>query len=329
MTHAYPRRTFLALGATAVGLAAGCTDRGSAGGSAADYPSEDLDWTVAFGPGGGNDIMSRTMVDILEREKLYPANIAVQNREGGSGATGWGYVFRKSGDPYVISTTSGSFLTTPLESDPGWTPSDFTPVGLFATDAALLVVHASAGLTTWQQWVDHAKGKGTVAVGGIGTVNVDFILHDMFAAKAGYKIDYVPFNDEGQLLTALTSKSLEAVVSNPGEVMGQIDAGDMVPLLFTGRESPAKLSGVPTGESLGFADLPTMPRGLILPPEVPDNARQWWITTMKKLIQTEEWQAYLQDNFLVEDVRWGDEFGRFIAETSKELEKILRERGAI
>ncbi len=31
------------------------------------YPSERLDWTIAFGPGGGNDIMARTIVDILQK----------------------------------------------------------------------------------------------------------------------------------------------------------------------------------------------------------------------------------------------------------------------
>ena len=34
-------------------------------GSAEDYPSETLDWTVAFGPGGGNDLMARKLVQIL------------------------------------------------------------------------------------------------------------------------------------------------------------------------------------------------------------------------------------------------------------------------
>ena len=57
-----------------------------------DYPSEDMEWTIAFGPGGGNDIMARTMVDILQKDDLYPENIVVENREGGSGATGWGYL---------------------------------------------------------------------------------------------------------------------------------------------------------------------------------------------------------------------------------------------
>jgi putative tricarboxylic transport membrane protein len=327
--HMHGRRRFLVLAAGAVVSTAACARGGGSSGNAADYPSEDLDWTIAFGPGGGNDIMARTMVEILQSEKLYPENIAVQNREGGSGATGWGHVFQKRGDPYVISTTSGSFLTTPLESNTGWTYEDFTAVGLFATDAALLVVAKESGVASWDDWVAHAKSKDTVAVGGIGTVNVDFILHDLLAHKAGYAIRYVPFNDEGQLLTALTSGSLEAIMSNPGEVMGQIDAGKMVPLLFTGPEPLPKLPDVPTGESLGYTDLPTMPRGLILPPDVPGNATQWWIATMKKVVKTKRWRDYLADNFLVEDVRWGDDFASFLDVTTKDLERILKERGAI
>ena len=58
----------------------------SGGGSGGAYPSEDMDWTIAFGPGGGNDIMARTMVDILQSNDLYPENIRVENRDGGSGA---------------------------------------------------------------------------------------------------------------------------------------------------------------------------------------------------------------------------------------------------
>ena len=73
-------------------------------------PSKRLDWTIAFGPGGGNDIMSRTIISILEKYKLYPGTIVAENRPGGSGAKGWGYVFSQKGDPYYITSTSGSLL---------------------------------------------------------------------------------------------------------------------------------------------------------------------------------------------------------------------------
>jgi putative tricarboxylic transport membrane protein len=298
--------------------------------SAADYPSKDLDWTIAFGPGGGNDIMARTMVKIINDKGLYPGGkIVMQNREGGSGATGWGYLSRQKGSGYAISTTSGSFITTPLQANTGWTPKDFTPVGLFATDDALFVVPGKSPITSWQQWVDFAKQKGTVAVGGIGTVNVDFIIHAIIADKVGYKIDYVPFNEEGQLQTALLSGALDGMVSNTGSILGQVEAKAVRPLLFTGKQPLPALPDVPTGESLGFAGLPVMPRGLILAPEAPQVATDWWIKTMKTVVATPEWREYLKSNYLTEDVRWGADFGTFLAVTSDEFKRILTEKGAL
>ena len=180
-----------------------------------------------------------TIVDILEKEKLYPENITVENIDGGSGAKGWGQVYGEAGNRYSISSTSGSFLTTPLEADTGWAPEDFTHVGLLATDASLFLTHKKSGQDTWEKWVKYAKAKKKVPVGGIGVVNVDLILHQELAKQAGYEIEYVPFDDEGELITALSSGALAAVTSNPAEVLGQVESGDMNPLLFTGEQADA------------------------------------------------------------------------------------------
>ncbi|OAN33374.1 transporter [Mycolicibacterium iranicum] len=298
-------------------------------GSAEDYPSETLDWTVAFGPGGGNDLMARKLVQIIQEDGLYPSDIAVENREGGSGATGWGYLLSQRGNPYNVSTTSGSFLTTPLQADPGWTYKDFTHVGLLATDDALLLVNGDSDIKTYEDWVTFAKNKGTVVVGGIGTVNVDFILQSLIAEHAGYNIEYVPYNEEGQVQTSLLSGALDAMISNPGSILGQIEAGDMQPLLFTGPERLDALPDVPTGAEKGMSDLPSMPRGLILPPDVPDYAADWWIKTMQEVVKSDQWQAYLADNYLTEDLKWGEDFTKYLEQTTTEFEETLKEQGAL
>src|SRR3970282_1509785 len=105
------------------------------------YPSKRLDWTIAFGPGGGNDIMSRNLIAILEKYKLYPGNIVAENRPGGSGAKGWGYVFSQTANPYHIASSSGSFITTPLQANTPWQPGSFTPVALLASDDMVLLVN--------------------------------------------------------------------------------------------------------------------------------------------------------------------------------------------
>jgi putative tricarboxylic transport membrane protein len=324
------RRSIALAAATVITLALSACGTGNVDtGSAADYPSRDLDWTVAFGPGGGNDLMSRQLVQIIDEQNLYPKNISVENREGGSGATGWGYLLSKRGSAYDASTTSGSFLTTPLQSNPGWTYKDFTHVGLLATDDALLLVDGASGVKTFDDWVGHAKQKGTVVVGGIGTVNVDFILQSLIAEHAGYKIEYVPYNEEGQVQTSLLSGALDAMISNPGSILGQVESGDMTPVLFTGKERLKALPDVPTGQEKGMTDLPSMPRGMILPPDAPDYARDWWISTMQQVVKTDKWRQFLADNYLTENVLWGNDFTTYLEKTSAEFETTLKEQGAL
>lgn len=312
----------------AAGLLAGCGNSAGAGGEGANYPSDTLQWTVAFGPGGGNDIMSRTIADILRKENLYPEDIVVTNREGGSGAKGWGYLYSHTGDPYHISTTSGSFVTTPLQADTPWGPKSFTPIALLAADYLLFVVRPD-GPQSFEEFTARAKSKKP-AIGGIGTVNVDFIVNAQLADKAGYKFDYVPFNAEGQLITALLSGSVDAIVSNPAEVLGQVEAGKMRALAFTGSDPIPSLPDVPTLADLGYSSIDIgMPRGLILAPDAPKEAQQWWVQTMKKVVQKPAWQDYIKKNQLIEKLRWGQAFEDYVAQTSKTFERILRAQGAI
>jgi putative tricarboxylic transport membrane protein len=296
--------------------------------AAQDYPSEQLNATIAFGPGGGNDIMSRTLISILEKYDLYPADIVAENRPGGSGAVGWGYVHSQAGNPYHISTTSGSFITTPLQADTPWSPTTFTPIALLATDDLLLLVNSESGITSLDQFIEQAKQESPT-IGGIGAVNVDFIVPTVFAEKAGFEFEYVSFNAQGELITALLSNSVDAIMSNPGEVLGLIESGDMVPLAYSGEGTPEALGEVPTFAEAGYEIGVSLPRGLILPPDVPEEAQQWWIETMKKVVETPEWEEYIDKNLLTENVRYGDDFRDFLENTQNAFAEILREHGAI
>ena len=292
------------------------------------YPSKRLNWTIAFGPGGGNDIMSRTIISILEKYKLYPGTIVAENRPGGSGAKGWGYVFSQKGDPYHITSTSGSFITTPLQADTPWQPTSFTPIALLATDDLLLLVNKNAKATSLKEFIAAAKAKPP-AIGGIGTVNIDFIVPKLVSEKAGFKFEYVSFNKQGELITALLSGALDAAMSNPGEVLGLLQSGDMRALAFSGKSTPKALGDVPTFAELGYDIGISLPRGLVLPPDVPRETQQWWIDTMKKVVQTPEWKAYIEKNLLTENVLYGEDFRAFLQKTQGVFGDILMKSGAI
>ena len=312
--------------AAALGLAAAALAAVPA--SAQPYPSKRLDWTIAFGPGGGNDIMSRTLISILEKYKLYPETIVADNKPGGSGAKGWGYVFAQKGNPYHITSTSGSFITTPLQANTPWQPGSFTPVALLASDDMLLVVNKGSKATTLQEFIAAAKAKPP-SIGGIGAVNIDFIVPKLVSEKAGFTFNYVSFNKQGELITALLSGALDAAMSNPGEVLGLLQSGDMRALAYSGKSTPAALGKVPTFASLGYEIGISLPRGLVLPPDVPKEAQEWWIGTMKKVVQTPEWKAYIDKQVLTENILYGEDFRAFLQRTQGTFADILRKSGAI
>ncbi|MFY0690466.1 MAG: tripartite tricarboxylate transporter substrate binding protein [Paracoccaceae bacterium] len=297
---------------------------------AQSFPSADetLDWTIAFGPGGGNDIMARSIIEILNKYDLYPGEISAENRAGGSGAVGWGYLYAQDGNSYGISTTSGSFVTTPLQADTPWQPEDFTPVALLATDDLVLVVNGDSEINSIDEFIANAKAN-PVNIGGTGSVNVDFIVPTLFAEKAGFEFDYVSFNSMSEQTTALLSNALDAMVGNPGEILGLIESGDLKPLVFSGQSTPAVLDGVPTMGEIGYDIGVSMPRGLILPPNASQEAQDFWIATMKQVVETPEWGEYISGNTLTPTVLYGDEFREFLVNTKNGFETVLREVGAI
>ena len=292
------------------------------------YPSERLDWTIAFGPGGGNDIMARTIVDILGKYDLYPSDISVENRAGGSGAVGWGHLYSQAGDPYAISTTSGSFITTPLQADTPWAPSDFTPIALLASDDLVLLVNGDSEIDSLEEFVESAKENPPV-IGGIGTINVDFIVAKILSDQAGFDFEYVSFNDAGEMNTALLSDALDAMMANPAEILGLVESGDMKALAFSGETPPEALGDIPTLSAAGYDIGVSMPRGLIMAPDVPQEAQDWWIATMRKVVETPEWQAYIENNQLTPNIQYGEDFENALLQTQERFATILREQGVI
>ncbi len=292
------------------------------------YPSKRLEWTIAFGPGGGNDIMSRTLISIMEKYKLYPDKIVPENRAGGSGAKGWGYVFSQTGNPYHITSTSGSFITTPLQANTPWQAASFTPIALLASDDGVIMVNGKSKIRTFKEFIEQAKAKPP-SIGGIGAVNVEFIVPKLLSERAGFRFEYVSFNKQGELTTALLSGALDAAMSNPGEVLGLLQSGDLRALVYTGKKTPKALGSLPTLAEEGYDLGISMPRGLVLPPGVPKEAQDWWIATVRKIVQTPEWKEYVEKQLLTENILYGEDFRAFLQRTQGTFSDILKKSGAI
>jgi putative tricarboxylic transport membrane protein len=241
-------------------------------------PDETLTFTVAFAPGGGNDIMSRLLADLLQETGRWPGNIVVENVEGGSGARGWGSIHRQTGNPYAISTTSGSFTATPLQADTGWEPTEFTPLALLATDEVVLFVPGDSEIDTLEEFLAAAEDDPPV-IAGVGAAQLDFLAPTAVFSQAGLDMEYVSHDGTPEATSTLLSGSADALVRAPGTVFGLVESGDLKPLAISGSSRIDQLPDVPTFEESGFEIDVTFIRGLVMPPDVHPRVLEWWYAT--------------------------------------------------
>ncbi len=132
----------------------------------------------------------------MNKYDLYSENIVATNIEGGDGARGWGFVYNQKGNPYHISSTSGSFMTTPLAADTPWGPTSFTPIGMLAIDDTLFIVKGDAPYDSMEEFVAAAKEE-PLPVGGIATINIDFIMAELVSQQTGFELKYVALQRRG------------------------------------------------------------------------------------------------------------------------------------
>ncbi|ODT81515.1 MAG: hypothetical protein ABS76_11795 [Pelagibacterium sp. SCN 64-44] len=311
------------LGLLAV-LALGCP--AGAAFAADEYPAREVTWVVPAGPGGGSDILARTVANIIQDEGLVPYQLIVENRPGGAGSIGYTYLSGRQADPYYISAIAESFFTTPLMGQSTVSYKDFTPVAGLASDLFVMVSAKESGIAS----LDDLRQMPAVRVGTTGAMTGSGFLTTMLQQSMGIEMRNVPFGSDGEVLGALLGGHVDIQFGNPAEILGQVEAGELVPLAVSSPERSALLPDVPTFKELGVDVELTMTRGVIMPKDVPPEAVAFWEDVLRKVSETEAWRVdYVERNGMIANFLDSEAFGARMVELNAGYEENMRRIGAI
>lgn len=299
---------------------------------AANYPSRPVEIVVPYAPGGGTDNLMRTIVGIIDENKLSPVPLNVVNRAGGSGAVGYNYLVGKKGNDYVIAGATPTVVSGKLE---GRVPADhrngMTMLAIVAVDELALAVRSDSKYQTIQQFLEGAKSNsGQLTVGGTSTNAEDHIFTHLMKKATGIEVKYVPFNSGGEVTAALLGGHIDAAVENPNEIQSQIEAGKAKFLAVAAQKRMPDASQVPTFKELGYDVLWDQMRGVVGPAGMSKEAVKWWEDTFRKVTETERWQqGYIKRNLLTPVFMTGEEANKYLDATQRKYEAALIDLGAI
>ena len=154
-----------------------------------EYPTRPIRMIVPFPPGGGNDLLARSISQPLSQ--AIGQSVVVDNRGGAGGQIGATLAAAGAPDGYTIFLGSiGNLTFLPvLQPKLQYEPiRDFAPVTLLATSAFILVVNPAVPAKSVKELIALAKSQpGKLNYGGIcGAVcpAID-VKHKPFTAESG------------------------------------------------------------------------------------------------------------------------------------------------
>jgi putative tricarboxylic transport membrane protein len=322
--------------AAALGAAFACASTVPA--TAAWEPTRPVEFIIPAGPGGGADIMARTIQGIIAKHGLMKQPMVVINKAGGAGGEGFLDVKGSRGNPHKLVITLSNLFTTPLGTGIPFNWKDLTPVAMLALDEFVLWVNAETPYKTVKEYVEAVKAAppGQFKMGGTGSKQEDQIITVAVEKSAGVKFTYIPFRGGGEVAVQLVGNHVNSTVNNPNEAVAQWRGGKLRPLcVFDGKPLAydEKIAGdlawnsIPTCKSQGLDMEYLMLRGIFTTPGATPDQVAYYVDLMKKVRETPEWKKLMSDGAFNQTFMTGPDYVKWVEDEEKRHRDLMKDAG--
>jgi tripartite-type tricarboxylate transporter receptor subunit TctC len=254
------------LQAVATGLAAPAIMSRAIAQGAGGWPNREITMIVAFGPGGGADLVARTVASHMETRLGVP--VIVRNMPGASGTIGPSRVAEAKPDGYTIGQISGAaVVTTPLTMRVPYKPwESFDFLGCSAELLQSIVVGKKlAEIRTLDQFIELGRRQ-----------NIDFGQSNPGSAVsmfelgtlANLKLSWIPYPNINEAVAAVAGGHLDSMVGS-SEVAGLVKSGELRMLAASSVDRWPDFPDVPTLRERGWDTATRQPVGFAAPAGLP------------------------------------------------------------
>lgn len=292
-----------------------------------EYPSQNVNYIIPFGPGGESDITARHQQAFFK--KLFGQDLIISYKPGGGGAVGWSQLNKMKGDGYnIMGINLPHIIIKPQEKAVGFTTEEITGVYMFHYTPDAICVTTDSEFKTLADMIAYAKenpGKVTFSGSGKGTAN--HLAQIRFDKMAGIKTTYVSFKGTGAAVAALLGKQVRAEWGYTSVGASQAEKVRMLAVAM--EERHPKFPDVPTFKELGFDLISGAFRGIAVPESTPEDIRIKISDMIGEINADPEFRARMEnDGMALLDIDYKG-YKDYIAEQSKVMLEAAREANII
>jgi tripartite-type tricarboxylate transporter receptor subunit TctC len=227
------------------------------GASAQDWPTRPVKAITTTSAGGLSDIFMRALGEELRQKWGQP--LIIENRPGGSMNLGTRACAESAPDGYTICITNADamlynqFLFKKLPFDP---EKSLQPITNAFHLIHMLVVNSQLGVKSVDELCALSKAKaGTLSYLAPGAPLVLYM--ETLKKEKGCDWVRVPFKGGGEAVNAIMSGSTPIGLFGEGNVIGNIQAGQMTPLVMMNNIRSPNFPKVPLLTEVGYKGPPS------------------------------------------------------------------------
>jgi tripartite-type tricarboxylate transporter receptor subunit TctC len=216
------------------------------------FPERPLRIVVPFPPGGGTDLVTRTIQPGLMQR--LGQQIVIDNRGGAQGIVGTQIAASAAPDGYTLviaeigATAIGPALTRNVPFD---VVRDFAPISQLIVQPYIMSVNPAVPAKSVADLVKLAQAKPGGLNYGSGNV-ASHVMQEVFFRTAKAQLQHIPYKGSGPSVQALVQNEVQTLFSGPGAAIPMAKAGKVRPLAVTTLKRARELADVPTLDESGY-----------------------------------------------------------------------------
>jgi tripartite-type tricarboxylate transporter receptor subunit TctC len=301
----------------------------SADGAMAFYPDRIVRLVVPFAPGGGTDVIARTLAQ--EMAKDLGVAVVVENKPGAGTIIGTQAVATSEPDGYtLLMGTFANAVNPSLKAKLPYDPHlDFAPVALIARSFNIVVVNPRSPIRSISDLIAAAKADpAKLTYGTFGTGTSAHLAGELFKNLAKVNLTTVPYKGAAPAITDLIGGQIQVMFTTVASAASLIQAGQLRALAVASAERSPAFPDLPTVAEAGVPGYAAESwYGLFAPAKTPADVIDRLNKSAAAAVQSEAFKSLGVNEGLVMVARPPEEFQRYVRGEEERWRKLIQDAG--
>ena len=293
------------------------------------YPERVIRIVVPFAPGGGTDVVARTLAREMARD--LGVSIVIENKPGAGTIIGTQAVAVSAPDGYTLlmgtfSHAVNSSLSANLPYDPH---KDFAPVAMIARSFNLVVVNPKSTIQSIADLIAAAKADpDKLSYGTFGVGTSAHLAGELFKDLAKVNLTAVPYKGAAPAITDLIGGQIQVMFTTVASAASLVESGQLRAIAVTSAERSPAFPQLPTVAEAGVPGYAAESwYGLFAPAGTPAKIIDQLNKSAALGVQSEAFKRLGANEGLVMIARPPEELDRYVRGEEQRWRRVIKDAG--